>query len=309
MKPAWLILPVALVFAGPIAGEEGDPAPIFENWRAWASDRQIETGQIAVLRNGRMLGRDAIGDATGPVDFASLSKAVTAHCIAEIVALGEAKWEDTVGRWLPETQLPLSSIRLDALMTHSSGLTPDSTQGWMPDLRGDGPPAYEAVVERIETRALGPGAFEYNNENYGVLGAVISAISGAPYAETCAVEGLSLSPTYGRFAAWGGWSGDLADFGRFLWDAFGDADPTDQPAVRAYADALRYGQGVVWRSWRGGYNVWHFGALCFADGDAFFTHAVLFANGVSVVSHVEGCPAEDWFFSLDQAIYTGAFKQ
>lgn len=281
---------------------------VVESWRKWATARNIAEGQIVVLEKGEVRERGALGGAAGAADLASLAKAITATCLARLVDGGAASWTDPVDRWLPAAKAPLGDVTLGALMIQNGGVAPDDTQGWMPALRGAGAPVYDEVVARIAERPLGPAGFRYNNENYGVLGAVIAAIAGAPYAETCAEPGLAPSPVYGRFAAWGGWAGDLADYGRFHWRAFGGADASARPSSAAFSEEVRYGVGTLWRAFGDGWNYWHFGALCFADGDRFMTHAVLFTDGLGVVSRVEGCPEDDWFASLDGAIVRGAFQ-
>ncbi|MEO1613330.1 MAG: serine hydrolase domain-containing protein [Pseudomonadota bacterium] len=312
MKLRRYALAVAAMFApfGAVTASEERAASVVESWRTWAHGLDIEAGEIAVLMKGEPLAETSFGGAGGPADLASLSKAITATCLARLVGAGEAAWDDRVGDHLPEAQPPLADATLAGLMTHSAGVNPDETQGWMPELRGAGETAYAETVDRIGDRPLqAAGRYAYNNENYGVLAAVIEEVAGASYEEACAQPGLSPSPTYGRFAAWGGWRGELSDYGRFHWRAFGGFDASEAPSVPAFGPEVLYGLGTIQRAFGGGWNFWHFGALCFADGDRFMTHAVLFSDGLGVVSRVEGCPEEDWFGSLDAAIVRGAFAR
>lgn len=297
-------------FAGAAASKVDQRADrVVEEWRAWADMIGVSSGRIAVLYQGEPVAAGRFGGASSnPVELASLSKAITAACLTRLIDEGRANWADTVGKWAPHVAAPLSTVALADLTTHSAGLSPDTTQGWMSSLRGAGAPAYNSLVDRIAKRPLDARQYRYNNENYGVLAIVIGAIAGVDYADACAQPGLTPSPRYGRFAAWGGWRGDLADYGRFHWRAFGSTDPTTQPSAVAFGPAIRYGTGMLWRSFGDGWNFWHFGALCFDDGDNFMTHAVLFTNGFGVVSQVAGCPKENWFASLDGAIVRGVFQ-
>ena len=238
MKPA-LIAAFALTVltGGAFADERAER--VARSWRQWAAGQNISSGQVVVLNRGELLLSASVGDAAGPVDLASLSKAVTGACLARLVDEGVLNWSDRVGDWRSDLAGPLRDARLDDLATHSAGLVPDQTQGWMPALRGEGRPAYDELIDRIAERPLGARSYAYNNENYGVLGAVIAEAAGVPYEEVCAQPGLSVSPTYGRFAAWGGWRGELADYGAFHWRAFANANPAKAPSVPAFGEAVR----------------------------------------------------------------------
>lgn len=307
----WFRLKSALCAALLAAPVYGDGARIVASWSDWAAEKSIKSGQIVVLKDGVVQGRGALGGAEGPVEMASLSKAITGVCVYQLVSEGVLSWSDSVDDVMQRASGPLASVTLSELLVHSGGLWPDSTQGPMVGWRGAGVPVYADVVTGISERRLRAKRYRYNNENYGVIAAMIEARTAEPYAEVCARKtGLRAgsSPLTGRFAAWGGWRLDLAEYGRFYWSAFQDHDPSTAPAAEM-GGGTHYGLGTVWRQARGGgYNFWHFGALCFADGPNLFTHTVLFANGWSAVSHVSGCPQEDWFVSLDQAIVRGVFQ-
>lgn len=284
-------------------------------FETWMTERNIPSGQIAVARQGRVLAERGFGR-HGPEDLASLSKAITAACVADLVDRGMASWDDPVNAFLPDVAAPLAQVTLAELVTHRSGVVPDSTQGRMPNWRGRGKPVYDQVIARIETRPLGPKTYNYTNDNYAVLGQILTQVAKQPYDRQCGTQVLApmgvttarLSPEFGRFAAWGGWRMSLGDYARFVWSQYGSSTPEDDP----YADiggGASYGLGMVWRPFgEGGHNFWHFGALCFFDGPNFMTFSVLFENGWSAVTYVEGCPENDWFGSLDQAIVSAVFQ-
>lgn len=306
-----LIAVVLLVF--PIAARADDTAErTVAAWTEWAEARGIDHGQIVVAHEGQVRATGALGGSSGAVDLASLSKAITALCVADLVAAGQLGWDDPVAAHLPDTPAPLAGVSVAQLVTHAGGLTPDSTQGAMPAWRGSGAPVYAQVIDGIATRPLEDTTMRYNNENYAGLAEVITAASGASYSETCARTVLAdapsavPSPSYGRFAAWGGWRMDLAEYAALIWARYGALDPSTLPA--ADLGGVQYGLGMVWRAFRGGHNHWHFGALCFEDDPGFFTFTVLFANGWGAVTHVRGCPQDDWFGTLDGAIVGAIFR-
>lgn len=252
----------------------------------WSAGHGIARSRIAVAYRGDLRGVGTVGDLAGPVDLASLSKAITAACMADLVMAERIGWDDPVHNHLPDVAAPLADVTVAQLVTHTGGLGPDSTQGAMETWRGPGAPVYGDVVAGIAARPLRSREMVYNNENYAVLGELIRAVSGRGYADTCAATTLGPagvttarpSPVYGRFAAWGGWRMTLADYTRLIWVRFGGADPTRFPDVDLGGGA-HYGPGTVWRAFGDGFNFWHFGALCFEDGTGFLTFSVLWSNG------------------------------
>ncbi len=274
----------------------------------WMHDHGIAVGQIAVAYRGDIRGTYA-NERTGAVDLASLSKAITATCVRSLVSDGVLGWEDNVGDHVADLPSAFSSIPLHTLLTHTSGLHPDNTQRAMTRWRGVGDPVYEHVVINSAKRdILGPD-YRYNNENYAVIAHVITAATGLPYADVCAervlvpagVVSAVPSPDFGRFAAWGGWQMDLADYTRFLWQAYGQGDPADLPHTDLGGGA-QYGLGMIWRSFRDGHNYWHAGSLCFWNGPRFVTFAVLFETGWSLAVYAKGCPEGDMLGNLSQTI-------
>ncbi|MEX0283552.1 MAG: serine hydrolase domain-containing protein [Paracoccaceae bacterium] len=281
----------------------------------WANARGIETAQIAVSYQGEVRAEEAIGGPVVPVDIASLSKAITAACVQELVKRDLLDWDDRVRLYLPDVARPLSKVRLTDLVTHTAGIAPDGTQGRMRNWRGPGDPVHGNILLEVESRALQSPTYFYNNENYAILAALIEGASGRPYAEVCTEFVLTPigattarpSANYGQFAAWGGWEMTMGDYTRLMWARFGGTDPETLPHV-SIGNGVHYGLGMVWRHWNGGQNHWHFGALCFEDTPGMFSFGVLFKNGWSAAIRVDQCPQDDWFLSVDQAIYTAVFR-
>lgn len=300
--------------AGP-AWSQDIPDRIVTAFSGWMEETGIDAGQIAVAYRGDVLVEQGF-DNRGPVDLASLSKAITASCVAALVDAGKLNWDAPVSRYLEGVAGAISSVTLGQLVTHSGGIAPDGTQGPMARWRGPGPDVYSDAVNVVVQRPLSEPIYYYNNENYAVLAQIISRVTEQSYAKACAdrvfrplgVHSVQPSPLFGRFAAWGGWRMELGDYARFAWHHYASRDPRSVP-WQVMAPDVYYGLGMIWRDFgEGGHNHWHFGALCFEDGPDFLTFSVLFENGWGVVSYVEGCPENDWFFNLDQAIVRAVFE-
>ncbi len=315
IRPILVALAVSMVVAGPLRASEIADRMVAA-WTEWAGARGIAHGQLAVAFEGRIMAQATLDGRTGPVDLASLSKAITGICVTGLIERGMLGWSDTVGRHLPDAAAPLAGVRLADLVTHSSGLDHDVTQGRMQNWRGPGEPVHARIVQEIESQPLAGPQFRYNNANYAVLAEVISAVSGRSYAETCrdvvfAPPGrvqAGPSPLYGRFAAWGGWRASLADYARMIWHHYAADDPAEFPAADM-GNGMHYGRGMVWRNSRdGGHNHWHFGALCFGGETDFMTFSVLWSNGWGAAVHVAGCPQDDWFATLDAALIGAVFR-
>ncbi len=95
-----------------------------------------------------------------PVMLGSTSKAVTAALLLQHVDEGLVRLDDPVTRYLPEVDLP-EDVTLGDLARHVSGLRTDSSPGHL-------------VQQRDRS-------FTYANQNYNLLGEVLSVVSGVPF--------------------------------------------------------------------------------------------------------------------------------
>jgi CubicO group peptidase (beta-lactamase class C family) len=211
-------------------------------------------------------------------------------------------------------------ISVNQLLTHSSGLTTDSTQVSMrsqldnPDRKTD----LKAIFER---GAEGPaGGFVYNNENYAILGAMIEAETSQSYQKTCSKRALApagvrakLSKRAGAFDAFGGWAMSSADYAKFFHFHFGPSTDAAKsalnlPKIKA-GNAVYYGPGVTFRQWGEGANFWHFGVLCFPRRLNVGSFAVQFDIGWTLVATYDGCV--DWpaMGQLDRVMADAIFER
>ena len=150
-------------------------------------------GAVVVARGDRLLLREAYGLAdvtTGqrltPDDrfrLASVSKQFTSAAILRLQDEGRLSTRDAVCRWISPCPDGWEDIRLNHLLSHTSGL-PDlmDRPGW-----GDRrvTPATLDELTR-ETEQYRPGSVpgtraDYNNAGYNLLAAVVERVSGEPF--------------------------------------------------------------------------------------------------------------------------------
>ena len=202
------ILVAAVVFAlvnlvgGLLRGESGRPAP--------ASDAEIEAylieqfreagypgGAFAIVRDGRVsrsAGFGRAGDdgrlitAQTPFVIGSLSKAVTATAVMQLVEAGRIELDAPARTYLPKFAVAgdgAGRITVRHLLNQTSGIPPNAG-----DLAGPVTTIAEQVQALRNARlASEPGtAFAYSNANYDVLGHIVERVDGRSFGTYIADE-------------------------------------------------------------------------------------------------------------------------
>ncbi len=137
--------------------------------------------------------------------LASVTKSFTAAAIMRLQEDGRLAVDDPVARHLPDLRVPglggPRPMRIEHLLSHSSGLPPLSTRrmvfaqegapeddqpmdgAGVKDLRVDSGEGVMAALHAMEIDPLGaPGeVFSYSNDGYVLLGEIIARTSGMPY--------------------------------------------------------------------------------------------------------------------------------
>lgn len=150
------------------------------------------SGSVLVLEGGEhwgalsqgaadLAGSRPLGEAAR-FNLGSASKMFTALAIAQLEEAGRLGLDDPVARHLPDAPEAVGRVTIRQLLNHTSGLgdylRPENrsaitaartSKDLLPVALAGPPPA--------------PGAFRYSNSGYVVLGAIVEAISGQPYAE------------------------------------------------------------------------------------------------------------------------------
>ncbi|MBV8615135.1 MAG: beta-lactamase family protein [Acetobacteraceae bacterium] len=203
--------------------------------RDWVAANRVTAASLAVMRDNRLVLARGYGErrAGDRVPVWGLSKAITAACVASLVDEGRLGFDDRIGPLLtsffqragPPADERLAGVTVGQLLSQHSGL------------RGPGPwgefvPGVSALLARTRPERLrvdmvapavaamrlqaGPGErFEYSHVNYLLLGEIIEAKAGKPYADACrervldraGIANADLAPRWGALTwAAGGWA-------------------------------------------------------------------------------------------------------
>lgn len=284
---------------------------------SWANGIGARETAHAVTYRGALVAREG---EDRPVELASLSKMITAVCVAQAVTAGRLTYDDTLGELLAERvrfgDPRVAGVTVGQLITHSSGIWPDGTQTVMHEWVDDPEPRHWQVAEAALERGWQAGtlgAFRYNNENYAILGTVYDAVTGGQYAAECgAMSGATPSPRAGAYLAWGGWQMPIAEQALFWARWFGDGGeiseaPETYPHIVVEGGA-GYGMGVFQRRTGEAWNFWHAGALCMPGRLNAGSWAVIWQGEWGVSVAVDTCPAWEDFGALDRALIAAVFR-
>lgn len=157
---------------------------------------------IVVVKDGEIVYNRAFGLADGPKQSAatpetvyhwwSMTKIVTAIAILQLQEQGQLRLDDPVTLYLPDfaVQVPAGSqpITIRHLLNHSAGLVDPvpAMLGWVhyQDELVDQTALLKRHLPNHQKLQFAPGSkASYSNLGYMVLGAVIEAVSGQPYAD------------------------------------------------------------------------------------------------------------------------------
>ena len=200
---------------------------------------------VLVLRDGKVLHRKGYGTGNGapitpdtPMGLASVSKQLTAMCIAFLIEEGRLKLTDKVADHLPEVKLSADGRELlvQDLVWHTSGLADFIKTAEKPSIT-----AYKEANNHewltnqvhagwIATRPLKrtPGTqFEYTNGGYALMARIVEVITGKPFHQfqqerLFDVLGMDQSSAVSqRFNGAGNVQTSLTDYAKWdraLWD-------------------------------------------------------------------------------------------
>ncbi|KAG0368021.1 hypothetical protein BGZ54_002831 [Gamsiella multidivaricata] len=163
---------------------------------------------VAVLHKGKLIFAEGFGkrNRNDPVTaetlmpIGSMTKAMTAAAIGELVAEGKLNWDTTpVSKYAPEAQLgdPIltSELTLTDYLSHRSGLPHDDTP-WFNDT-GTRNDVFKRLKHMELTSRLGTKV-QYSNIGYTIAGEAAANVAGIPYeklVETKVFRPLGLSNT------------------------------------------------------------------------------------------------------------------
>ncbi len=252
--PRWLLLLTLLINLLVPAATSAQPAlpPTIEAFeavmRAWTEKHRVYRATLAVSRQGRLVLSQGYGDAAPdtPMHVGSISKSITAACIATLVQAGRLDWTSTVGETLAEffaragapRDPRVLAITIEQLLSHRAGFGSAAGDPWYNALRNLLRYKRMAAISMADILEVGLGTplgsapgetYRYSNFGYQTLGMIVEARTGKPYGEYCRkavfepVGGTvsRLSPRWSIIWATGGWQIRAPEYLAFL-KAFDD---------------------------------------------------------------------------------------
>ncbi len=331
----------ALSWTGAAGAETptGTPDAYGAALRAWTARYRVGQGFV-VARHGGAVYRFAVGgiDPRASVHLASLSKAITAACVATLVRDSKLSFgtplSTALARFFAANGAPADpragAITIGQLITHRSGI--GGKQGGDPAvgrnlrdyLRANSarePPTPTMLTAVFKTPlASPPGArYDYSNAGYLVLGAVTEEATGKPYLAYCHDAVLTpvgatgdFEPAWQVMGPYGGWRMTGEDYLKVL-DLFDPGDRRLGDAAKAFmlspAGKMVSGDGTAWyglgtnvRRTGAGVTIWHWGAWRYNLLDAKDGH--LTASIQTFEARVPDGTA--WFVYLTPGVPEGA---
>jgi CubicO group peptidase (beta-lactamase class C family) len=200
-----------VLLIGGMLGSIGAPSPavapddaVVRGERAERIDRFLTNavnsgfnGSVLIAEDGRIILERGYGWADrertkrvrpdAPFWIASISKQFAAAAVLKLAERGRLSLQDSIGRLLPSVPPDKRSITVHQLLTHTAGLTQHYA--------ADGIADRDAAVRAILAFPLGGvpgGGFEYSNDAYNLVAAIVEITSGRPYEDI--VRGQLLGP-------------------------------------------------------------------------------------------------------------------
>lgn len=156
-----------------------DPyAPLRQRMQTLVSTANLQGASLLLVHQGEVVYAEAFGSygLNQRVPVASASKWLSGAAIARLVERGVMRWDDPVGRYLPNAPIDKQAITLRQLMSHSSGLRAAEVS-----CIGDVSASMQACVDSIlaTTLAYPPGTgFAYGGNSMQVAGRMAELATG-----------------------------------------------------------------------------------------------------------------------------------
>jgi CubicO group peptidase (beta-lactamase class C family) len=300
----------------------------------WMSRYSVTNASLVIARHGSIVGKIGHGtrDPHDPTPVASLSKAITGICVAKLVEAGKLQFNTQLGSVLkdhfanhPPRDNRARSITIRQLLTHTSGITNDPSQGaaldeFLPFTEPSADKQFDEALSAPLSQKPG-GKWVYNNMNYAALEVVIETLTGEAYESYCGrevleavgVNGATINPDWRVMGAYGGWKISAEGYARFL-DYFDPSKgllqirPADWPTAIVGNGAM-YGMGTFMRKAGAGYNFWHAGSWERHQPNASFgAFYAKWHQGISVIATYEPTVSDAASSDLDDSLYQAAFR-
>lgn len=174
-----------------------DTARYFDDWIAFRRRVDRVPGiQVAMLYDDQLVLSSAHGladvEAGTPLTtghlfrIASHSKVFTASAITQLVEQGRLRLDDRAGNWLSFLDgSPVAGVTIREMLSHSAGVVRDGWDGDFWQLFRPFPAADELRRISLDAADVLPRneRFKYSNISFSLLGLVVEAVTGQPYAD------------------------------------------------------------------------------------------------------------------------------
>lgn len=172
-------------------------ADFVQSWLSSAHFKDVPGGIVAASVDGETILNQSYGfadiESAAPMSpnsqfqIASQSKLFTATSIMQLQEKGALSISDLASKYIPELKAAAdprsSTITIEQLLTHTSGLSRDSKHAGFWEMDDDFP-TQQGVLDILakEPLALSPSTqMKYSNLGYAALGAIIERVSDLPY--------------------------------------------------------------------------------------------------------------------------------
>ena len=175
---------------------EGGMPEVDQIFRRYAEGRKIPGMVWGVVMDGRLAHVETAGvfdrSSNAPVTastvyrIASMTKSFTALAILQLRDEGKLSLEDAVSRWIPEfrrMELPTrdtAPLVIRQLLSHSAGFPEDNPWGDQ-QLSVSDADLTKWLLRGIPFSTAPGSHYEYSNYGFGLLGRIVTKVSGVPY--------------------------------------------------------------------------------------------------------------------------------
>jgi CubicO group peptidase (beta-lactamase class C family) len=146
-----------------------------------------------VVRDGELVWSDGRGRVEGRTPDSdvqyrcgSITKTFVAVAVMRLRDEGLVTLEDRAERFLPDS--PIGRLTIAQLLSHSGGLRAETGEDWWERAPGGDLAQLTQTTLREGTRFEAGRRFHYSNVGFGVLGAIVAAVRGAPWERVIADE-------------------------------------------------------------------------------------------------------------------------
>ena len=303
-------LGMAMVFAAPAFadGPKATAEALDAKLQAWMQSDSVSAATLAVMRHGKLIASYGHGmSPTTPYPVASLSKAITAVCLAPYIDAQRFGFDDTYSHilapWMAKHDAPadprFNSMTIGELLTHRAGLQRNTF--------GNAKNLITVVLNTMSAKLQSnPGSeYSYSNSGYALLGYLIQTLAQKRYEDACrpvltrvGATGF-IDPNMPQRAANGGWEISAVDYAKFV-QVFDEHSPFLGPITQRWLLSQpgnpSYSLGVNVKNIGGRYEFFHNGKV--ADDEGGGSYFLKTVNDYTAVVIFAGSPAGNGYSDL-----------